>query len=226
MFIENKYSKYYYSIVDNAKSRTISGNIYTEKHHIIPKSMGGDNSPFNLVKLTAREHFVCHRLLARITTGQNRNKMVHALWRMCNSLKSDYKVNSKTYETAKLAHIYILKTVGSNGQFKVGRAPWNKGIPRTVEEKTKMSEARKGIKTGRTKDSFTTEWKEKISASKKGKPAWNKEVTHSDATKKLQSTIAKNRVKKECPHCSKLVDPSNFLQWHGDNCRAKINTFF
>jgi hypothetical protein len=222
MFEQSKYSKYYYSIIDNAKSRTISGNIYTEKHHIIPKSMGGDNSPSNLVKLTAREHFVCHRLLARITTGQNRNKMVHALWRMCNSLKSDYKVNSKIYEAARLAHIHILKTVGSDGQFKVGRATWNKGIPRTAAEKAKMSESRRGIKTGRTKDSFTAEWKEKISESKKGKSTWNKGVTHSDATKKLQSTIAKNRVKKECPHCSKLVDPSNFLRWHDDNCRNKI----
>lgn len=219
MFKQSKYSKYYFSIIDNAKSRTISSNIYNEKHHIIPKSLGGDNSSLNLVKLTAREHFVCHRLLVRITTGQNRNKMVHALWRMCNSLKSAYKVNSKTYEAARLEHIYILKTVESNGQFKVGRTTWNKGIPRTTAEKIRISESRKGIKTGRTANAFTAEWKAKISASKKDKPTWNKGVPHSDATKKLQSTIAKNRIKKECPHCSKLVDPSNFLRWHGDNCR-------
>jgi hypothetical protein len=167
MFKKSKYSKFYFSIIDNAKSRTISSNIYTEKHHIIPKSLGGDNSSLNLVKLTAREHFVCHRLLVRITIGQNRNKMVHALWRMCNSLKSDYKVNSKTYEAARLEHIYILKTVGSDGQFKVGRTTWNKGIPRTTAEKIRISKSRKGIKTGRTKDDFTEEWKSKISAAKK-----------------------------------------------------------
>lgn len=197
MFEQSKYSKYYYSIVNNAKSRTIRGNIYTEKHHIIPKSLGGDNSPSNLVKLTAREHFICHRLLARITTGQNRNKMVHALWRMCNSLKSDYKVNSKTYEAARLAHIHVLKTVGSDGQFKVGRLPWNLGISRTEEVKQAISKANTGRKLNRTSESFTTEWREKISLS------------------------ARTRAKKTCTHCSKEAGPTNFARWHGDNCRSK-----
>jgi hypothetical protein len=197
MFEQSKYSKYYYSIIDNAKSRTISGNIYTEKHHIIPKSLGGDNSLSNLVKLTAREHFVCHRLLARITTGQNRNKMVHALWRMCNSLKSDYKVNSKTYEAARLDHVHILKTVGINGQFKVGRPAWNRGIARTDEVKQAISKANSRRKSNRTSESFTTEWREKISLS------------------------ARTRAKKTCPHCNKEAGPTNFVRWHGDNCRSK-----
>ena len=60
MYLQNKYSKYYYNIINQAKSRELAPNIYTEKHHIIPKSCGGDNSPANLVKLTAREHFICH----------------------------------------------------------------------------------------------------------------------------------------------------------------------
>ena len=198
MFEQSKYSKYYYSIVDNAKSRLIAENIYTEKHHIIPKSLGGSNDISNLVKLTAREHFVCHRLLARITTGAARNKMVHALWRMCNSLKSNYKVNSKTYEKAKLEHIHILKTVGSDGQFKAGRTAWNLGIPRTSEVKQAISKANSGRKSNRTSESFTEEWRAKISLS------------------------ARSRAKQTCPHCCKEAGPTNFLRWHGDNCRNKI----
>jgi hypothetical protein len=196
MFEQSKYSKYYYSIVNSAKSRTLARNIYTEKHHIIPKSLGGDNSILNLVKLTAREHFVCHRLLARITTGQNRNKMVHALWRMCNSLKSDYKVNSKTYEAARLDHVHILKTVGSDGQFKIGRPAWNLGIARTDEVKQAISKANFGRKSNRTSESFTDEWRAKISLS------------------------ARNREKQTCPHCGKQAGPTNFVRWHGDNCRT------
>ena len=34
-------------------------------HHIIPKSMGGDDSEENLVKLTIREHLLAHLLLAK-----------------------------------------------------------------------------------------------------------------------------------------------------------------
>lgn len=70
MFVENKYFKYYYSIVDRAKSRTIYG--YKERHHIIPKSLGGSNNKENIVDLTAREHFICHLLLTKMTDGKNK----------------------------------------------------------------------------------------------------------------------------------------------------------
>jgi hypothetical protein len=49
IFIDNKYTRWYYNIVNNAKSRIPTG--YTEKHHIIPKSCGGSNFKDNLAKL-------------------------------------------------------------------------------------------------------------------------------------------------------------------------------
>ena len=61
------------SIVSNAKNRTISG--YIEKHHIIPKSCGGSNKKENLVALTAKEHFICHLLLTKMTENNYRIKM-------------------------------------------------------------------------------------------------------------------------------------------------------
>lgn len=221
MFIENKYSKCYYSIINRAKSRLLDPSVYYEKHHIIPKSCGGNNLKENLVSLTAREHFVCHLLLPRMTVGNYHHKMIHALWRMCNTLKNDYKVSARVYKNARERHAVTLSTVGTSGQFKIGRTTWNKGIPRTAEEKEKMSKSRTGVKTGRTADTFTAEWKNNISKSKKGKPTWNKGVEHSDLTKKLQSEKAKNREKKTCPHCNMEAGPTNYVRWHGDNCRAK-----
>ena len=198
MFKINKYSKCYYSIINRAKSRELLPNVYTEKHHIVPKSFGGNNSADNLTRLTAREHFVCHLLLPKMVEGKLRNKMIHALWRMCNSLKADYKVTSKTYTIAREQHAQVLSIVGTSGQFKVGRTTWNKGIARTADEKRRMSLARTGVKTGRTKDTFTDEWKEKISLS------------------------AKTRLKKTCPHCNKEASPTNYSRWHGDNCRILV----
>jgi 5-methylcytosine-specific restriction endonuclease McrA len=58
MYLQNKYTRWYYNIIQRAQQRNISG--YTEKHHIIPRSFGGSNQKENLVALTAREHFVCH----------------------------------------------------------------------------------------------------------------------------------------------------------------------
>lgn len=77
LFIDNKYTRWYHSIVKRAKARTISG--YTEKHHIIPKSFGGSNKKENLVKLTVKEHYICHLLLTKMVSGEYRDKMIFAL---------------------------------------------------------------------------------------------------------------------------------------------------
>ena len=67
MYLQNKYSCYYYSIINKAKSRATSKREakkilgYVEKHHIIPKVLGGTNDEDNIVFLTAREHFVTNQ---------------------------------------------------------------------------------------------------------------------------------------------------------------------
>lgn len=73
---------------------------YSEKHHILPKSLGGTDHADNLVRLTAREHFVSHRLLAKIYGGP----MWIALQLMsCKKTKSAKGVfiPSRTYEIIK-----------------------------------------------------------------------------------------------------------------------------
>ena len=67
LFINNKYTKWYYQIIESAKNSNHS--CYTEKHHIIPKSLGGTNNLSNIVSLTARQHFICHWLLTKMTDG-------------------------------------------------------------------------------------------------------------------------------------------------------------
>lgn len=58
------YKKHYRLLIEKALNRT-TPNCYTEKHHILPRCMGGPDEPANLVTLTAREHFVAHWLLHR-----------------------------------------------------------------------------------------------------------------------------------------------------------------
>lgn len=100
--IDNKYSKIYFSVIRNARERVIQG--YTERHHVIPKSFGGGNDPTNLVDLTAKEHFVCHRLLVKMTIGHERTKMLKALWRMSSANKQMSRtLTSAQYAVAKRA---------------------------------------------------------------------------------------------------------------------------
>lgn len=58
------YKKHYDALIVRSKIRILTG--YTEKHHILPKCMGGDNSKHNIVRLTPEEHYVAHQLLVKI----------------------------------------------------------------------------------------------------------------------------------------------------------------
>lgn len=89
VFIENKYTTWYFAIISRAQLRHFSSKSeakdklgYVENHHIIPKSIGGLNNKNNLVLLTAREHFICHWLLIKMTTDKSQRKMIFALQRM------------------------------------------------------------------------------------------------------------------------------------------------
>jgi hypothetical protein len=98
MFINNKYSRWYYTIIENRKNNPFNG--YVERHHIIPKSLGGNNKKENIVALTAREHFICHRLLVKMTSGRDKMKMSYAIRCLINQENKHqqrYKISSRTY---------------------------------------------------------------------------------------------------------------------------------
>lgn len=99
IFISNKYTQWYKSIINAAKQRDIKSlNCYTEKHHIIPKSLGGSNCKNNIVTLLPREHYICHLLLTQMLTGKNRAKMIFSL----SLLKGKTTHNSHVYNALKV----------------------------------------------------------------------------------------------------------------------------
>ena len=163
IFINNKYTKLYYSIIDTARSRTTIQQ-YTESHHIIPKSLGGDNSRNNLVRLTAREHYICHRLLPKMTSGDSKRKMSYAIWSLVNQQNTHqhrYKINSRTYKVLREDH----KQASSISQ--KGKPGVNKGKKFSEETKQKMSESAK-------KRGVSPQARDALIASRKGKPPSNK----------------------------------------------------
>lgn len=81
--------------MDKSKNRIVPSG-YVERHHIIPKSLGGTDDEDNIAILSGREHFVAHLLLAKIYGGG----MWYALLMMCSS-KRGYSVNSHSYELAR-----------------------------------------------------------------------------------------------------------------------------
>lgn len=58
------YKKHYELLINRGKNRMLSG--YVERHHIIPKCMGGTDDYENLVQLTPEEHYLAHQLLIKM----------------------------------------------------------------------------------------------------------------------------------------------------------------
>lgn len=67
------YSRVYRDFISDRRKKEIkliSSGLYYEKHHIIPKSLGGDNKKTNIVCLIPEDHFFAHLLLAKIHGGK------------------------------------------------------------------------------------------------------------------------------------------------------------
>lgn len=160
MFIQNKYTQIYHQIINNAqqanriKLKKLEPNyIYFEKHHIIPKCLFGSNSKSNLVLLTAREHFICHWLLIKMTLGNDQYKMMNAL-RMMRSSGSqhdryDTKITSRVYENLRIKMPGIVHSAETKSKISAankGRASPLKGKKRLVSdlEHAKRSQRLKG----------------------------------------------------------------------------------
>lgn len=151
MFLNNKYTKCYYRIIESARANTPTG--YTENHHIIPKCIGGNNSAANLVKLSARQHFVCHLLLTKMCIGQEKYKMDNAMKFMVTSSKkhpgrTDLHINSRWFEYVRKYSSTGLKNQACPQHVKdavsranKGRPALNKGIPMSEEQKVKISKS-------------------------------------------------------------------------------------
>ena len=215
LFIDNKYTRWYYNIIERAQTRTITG--YTEKHHIIPKSLGGNNSIENLTTLTAREHYVCHWLLTKMVTGAAKQKMSYALHAMGHLGSPQRYINSFIYERNKI-ECARLRSIARKG-ILVGEKNYNYGKKWSSEQKKRMSDYRTG-KCFRSNFRYSAESKKKMQDS--AKQRWTPEERE-----KFSQLRMANMFEFTCPHCGKFGrGKNNYLRWHGDNCKSlkPINT--
>jgi len=232
------YLKIYVNIINKAKfeNRKSGCKIYYENHHILPKCMGGNDEKENLVLLTAKEHFICHKLLVEIYP--NKKGLIYACMIMCNKISSsnkrDYIVSSIEYE--RVRHLYHEKCSGENHymfgkkhsektkeklrQINLGdnnpmfnKKAWNKGLPK---EQQPMF-GRCGELSLNFGKKASQETKDKLSKMRKG-VILSKE--HKEKISKSRMGQKYERV--ECPHCDKIIDPGNAKKWHFDNCKLKV----
>jgi len=135
------YGAIYDKLMGRARGRLRHG--YMERHHVLPKCMGGTNRKDNLVYLTGREHFIAHKLLVRMHPN------VLGLWLALIAMGrlSEYKSKIVASERARAAELRrsfrfsdeskkrmskSAKARGRNSpktEFKPGHRTWNAGLP-------------------------------------------------------------------------------------------------
>jgi hypothetical protein len=203
VFKDSKYTHWYNQLVEQAKVRVLPRDVYTEKHHIIPRSLGGDNSIDNLVRLTAREHFVCHWLLTKMVTGSAKYKMAYAFGAMLyrgNNNQSRYKVTGKIYENIKISRAKILSeaVAGTNNPMYGKKHSANS----TAKRKAWSSQSnQKLVKLGTH-------------------PLLGSESNN----KRLAEGTHPSQHKISCLCCREESSVSMFIRWHGNKCRGPKDT--
>lgn len=143
LFLDNKYSKWYWAIIDRAKDRDRPAK--TERHHILPKGKhlfpefaSLQIFPWNGAYLTFREHFICHRLLVKMTSGKAKISCSYGLRRLTMNQKG---YTSKQYEIAKQIYAEQRKFTPSPLKGQPGRK-WSDEERKThsVRLKSRMSD--------------------------------------------------------------------------------------
>jgi hypothetical protein len=223
------YKNHYDKLIEKAKSRTLSESVYSERHHIIPKCLGGNNSKTNIVRLLPKEHYIAHLLLFNLYP--NNQSLAYSFWMMSNGNKKDkrtYRVSGKVYEEIRNKISLIMKE----------RPPFFAGKTHTEESKQKNREAhigKPGTWIGKT---HSEESKQKMSNKRKGiiisddiRLNMSKGMIGKSKSKTHKENISKSKMGEQnpmfgkkanrviCPHCNTDVAVNIAKRFHFEKCK-------
>jgi hypothetical protein len=239
------YSKHYDLLMGRSKTRILEG--YVEKHHIVPKCLGGTDDPINIAVLTPEEHFLAHQLLIKMYPGSR--DLIYAT-QLMTVHHSDARVNNKLFgwlrkQCALAMSVQTKKWIKENGHPR-GMA----GKKHTQESNTRRSITCKqsmiksvGIKvyaynqdgsffkeyetlTDCADDLNTNPSNVKYTAEGKFSHCKGKQLRYDfvESMPPRKSRLA--GVKKQrysCPHCGKEGAGPAMKRFHFDNCKKKEN---
>lgn len=228
------YKRIYDNIITRAQSRELEG--YSENHHILPVCMGGSNDKSNLVKLTAREHFIAHWLLYKIDSTP---KLLHAWHAMCRVGvgQDERRVNSHHFDRCKRYRAAFLSenSRGENNHFY--------GKKHTAETRRKLSNIKKAQGDLRSEESIK-KWIEEVAKKPKSEEHRKKigrkgfymlqnvstgevvRVTKDDprylSEEWVNPRLLNPEPRHKCQHCDVITTASNIKRWHNENCKHNV----
>lgn len=124
----------------NTRGRFSCGNEYHERHHIVPKCMGGSNDKDNLIDLFAREHFEAHRLLALENPDNYKLASAFSMMAFPKNKNQNRCLTAKEFEEARILFGNLHKGRNHPMFGKYGENNPNYGRKKSSETRRKISE--------------------------------------------------------------------------------------
>jgi len=231
------YKHHYDLLIEKRKNEPVIDQ-YTENHHIIPKCMGGSDAENNLIRLTAKEHYIAHMLLYK---HYKTSKLAHAWFSMMRCSPNQKRFfTARQYENARQAHVDSLRQTmgGKNNPF----------YGKTHSEETKKLISKKNEDWHKSKGKTVEQiqnWIEKV-ARKPASEKQKKTISELSKNKVMLKNIETGKVVKIdknllceynldiwknpaaikqrrdiCFHCGKESVAGNIKRWHNDNCKHR-----
>lgn len=221
------YKDFIQSIIDSRGQFNIPENEYKERHHIIPRCMGGSNNKDNLIDLYAKEHFIAHKLLA--LENPDNHKLVSA-WSMMAFPKGDTK--REFYEEITADEYQLLRELQSKTQSEFAKQLWQdedyrKAHEYSGERRKEYSERMKGntLTLGKKHPPFTEEHKKRIGEGHKKSWEQKSEEEKEKIKQKLSEALSGEKnpmyskhhseeTKKILSEKTKLLNPKERKWWN------------
>ena len=140
IFNKSKYTRWYYAIIQ--KRVVTDRRRRYETHHILPQSLGGSDEPDNLVRLSGHDHAWCHWLLTKMTTGEDRSKMIYAFNMM--GVSGEHMERQSSYAIVRAYERNRLEWSKTHSAKMKGKEPWNKGLDMKDDPRCKGGRKNKG----------------------------------------------------------------------------------
>jgi hypothetical protein len=192
------HEKIYNQLIDRAQSenRQKGSGVYFERHHIIPKCLGGTNDKSNLILLTAREHYIAHKLLCEIYPDNV--KLHFAMWAMINGVtkRIGYHVSAREYNRIKQNHGDAIRKTQTN---------------KFVSAETRAKQSNIRLNSER----IACQYCNVIS------DIGNINRWHNDNCKDKPGNVLNIHTQHTCEYCDIRTTKTNIIRWHNNKCKFK-----
>lgn len=170
MYLDNKYTRWYYNIIKSAKNRRLTE--YTEEHHIIPKCFYKMNSKWgtlnenselksNKVILTIKEHYIAHLLLTKMVDDTVKLAQMNRALERCININNKFQTNRYKIGCRKYQQIRQLSAKANSVFISGVNNPMNSiEIREKSQENTKIAMQRTEVRINHIKGINSKSWKD------------------------------------------------------------------